>query len=62
MPTRNVNLTDELDRFAKKGKAGRYENAASSAKSFGIGSPEAIMDLFANPRNSPGGGKRCRWK
>jgi antitoxin ParD1/3/4 len=29
MPTRNVNLTNELDRFvAKKVKAGRYENAS----------------------------------
>ena len=29
MPTRNVNLTDELERFvAKKVKAGRYENAS----------------------------------
>jgi antitoxin ParD1/3/4 len=29
MPTRNVNLTDELDRFvARKIKAGRYENAS----------------------------------
>lgn len=29
MPTRNVNLTEELDRFvAKKVKAGRYENAS----------------------------------
>ena len=29
MPTRNVNLTDELDRFvAKKVKSGRYENAS----------------------------------
>jgi antitoxin ParD1/3/4 len=29
MPTRNVNLTDELDRFVtKKIKAGRYENAS----------------------------------
>lgn len=29
MPTRNVNLTDELDRFvAKKAKTGRYENAS----------------------------------
>ncbi len=29
MPTRNVSLTDELDRFvAKKVKAGRYENAS----------------------------------
>ncbi len=29
MPTRNVNLTDELDRFvAKKIKTGRYENAS----------------------------------
>ena len=29
MPTRNVNLTDELDRFVtKKVKAGRYENAS----------------------------------
>ncbi len=29
MPTRNVNLTEELDRFvAKKIKAGRYENAS----------------------------------
>jgi len=29
MPTRNVNLTDALDRFvAKKVKAGRYENAS----------------------------------
>jgi antitoxin ParD1/3/4 len=29
MPTRNVNLTDELDRFvAKKIKSGRYENAS----------------------------------
>jgi antitoxin ParD1/3/4 len=28
MPTRNVNLTDELDRFvAKKVRTGRYENA-----------------------------------
>jgi hypothetical protein len=23
---------------------------------------EAIMDAFANPRNSPLGGKRCLWK
>jgi len=30
MPTRNVNLTDELDRFvAKKVKTGRYENASA---------------------------------
>jgi antitoxin ParD1/3/4 len=29
MPTRNVNLTDELDRFvSKKVKNGRYENAS----------------------------------
>lgn len=29
MPTRNVNLTDELDRFvAKMVKTGRYENAS----------------------------------
>src|SRR5258708_1293222 len=29
MPTGNVNLTDELDRFvARKVKAGRYENAS----------------------------------
>jgi hypothetical protein len=29
MPTRNVNLTNELDRFvAKKIKTGRYENAS----------------------------------
>jgi antitoxin ParD1/3/4 len=29
MPTRNVNLTDELDRFVlKKVKSGRYENAS----------------------------------
>jgi antitoxin ParD1/3/4 len=29
MPTRNVNLTDELDRFvAKKIRTGRYENAS----------------------------------
>jgi antitoxin ParD1/3/4 len=29
MPTRNVNLTNELDRFvAKRVKAGRYENAS----------------------------------
>jgi antitoxin ParD1/3/4 len=29
MPTRNVNLIDELDRFvAKKVKTGRYENAS----------------------------------
>jgi antitoxin ParD1/3/4 len=29
MPTRNVNLTDELDRFVlAKVKAGRYENAS----------------------------------
>ena len=29
MPTRNVNLTVELDRFvSKKVKAGRYENAS----------------------------------
>jgi antitoxin ParD1/3/4 len=29
MPTRNVNLTDELDRFVrKKVKNGRYENAS----------------------------------
>ena len=29
MPTRNVNLTEELDRFvAKKVKTGRYENAS----------------------------------
>ncbi len=29
MPTRNVNLTDSLDRFVlKKVKSGRYENAS----------------------------------
>jgi antitoxin ParD1/3/4 len=29
MPTRNVNLTDELDRFiAEKVESGRYENAS----------------------------------
>ena len=29
MPTRNVNLTDELDRFvSRKVKTGRYENAS----------------------------------
>jgi len=29
MPTRNINLTSELDRFvAKKIKTGRYENAS----------------------------------
>jgi antitoxin ParD1/3/4 len=29
VPTRNVNLTDELDRFVlKKVKSGRYENAS----------------------------------
>ncbi len=29
MPTRNVNLTDDLDRFvARKVKSGRYENAS----------------------------------
>ncbi|HZT31699.1 MAG TPA: type II toxin-antitoxin system ParD family antitoxin [Bryobacteraceae bacterium] len=29
MPTRNVNLTDELDRFVtEKVKSGRYENAS----------------------------------
>jgi antitoxin ParD1/3/4 len=29
MPTRNVNLTDELDRFVLKNvKSGRYENAS----------------------------------
>lgn len=29
MPTRNINLTDELDRFvATKVKSGRYENAS----------------------------------
>jgi antitoxin ParD1/3/4 len=29
MPTRNVNLTEKLDRFvAKKVKTGRYENAS----------------------------------
>jgi antitoxin ParD1/3/4 len=29
MPTRNVNLTDQLDRFvAKKVRTGRYENAS----------------------------------
>jgi antitoxin ParD1/3/4 len=29
MPTRNVNLTDELDRFVtRKVKAGRYESAS----------------------------------
>lgn len=29
MPTRNVSLTDELDRFVhKKVKSGRYENAS----------------------------------
>ena len=29
MPTRNVNLTDELDRFVlQKVKTGRYENAS----------------------------------
>ena len=29
MPTRNVNLTDDLDRFVlKKVKSGRYENAS----------------------------------
>ena len=34
MPTRNVNLTDELDRFvAAKVKAGRYENASEVIRS-----------------------------
>ena len=28
MPTRNVNLTDELDRFVAKVESGRYENAS----------------------------------
>ncbi len=29
MPTRNINLTDELDRFVlRKVKSGRYENAS----------------------------------
>lgn len=28
MPTRNVNLTDELDRFVAKIESGRYENAS----------------------------------
>lgn len=34
MPTRNVNLTDELDRFvAAKVKTGRYENASEVIRS-----------------------------
>ena len=33
VPTRNVNLTDELDRFvAKKVKTGRYENASEGVR------------------------------
>ena len=33
MPTRNVNLTDELDRFvAKKIKSGRYENVSEAVR------------------------------
>jgi len=28
MPTRNVNLTDELDRFVATKESGRYENAS----------------------------------
>ena len=31
-------------------------------RAFCIGSPEAIMDAFANPRNVPWRGKRCLWK
>jgi antitoxin ParD1/3/4 len=34
MPTRNVNLTEELDRFiARKVKSGRYENASEVVRS-----------------------------
>ena len=34
MPTRNVNLTDELDRFvAAKVKTGRYENVSEVIRS-----------------------------
>jgi len=34
MPTRNVNLTDELDRFVReKVKSGRYENASEVVRS-----------------------------
>ena len=33
MPTRNVNLTDELDRFVlEKGESGRYENASEGVR------------------------------
>src|ERR1700694_4299915 len=33
VPTRNVNLTDELDRFVlAKGKSGRYENASEAVR------------------------------
>jgi hypothetical protein len=34
----------------------------SLVSAFGFGSPEAIMDAFANPRDAPWGGKRCLWK
>ncbi|MGH9609280.1 MAG: type II toxin-antitoxin system ParD family antitoxin, partial [Bryobacteraceae bacterium] len=34
MPTRNVNLTDELDRFViSKVESGRYENASEVIRS-----------------------------
>jgi len=34
MPTRNVNLTEELDRFvARRVKSGRYENASEVIRS-----------------------------
>lgn len=34
MPTRNVNLTEELDRFVlEKVKSGRYENASEVVRS-----------------------------
>ena len=34
MPTRNVNLTDELDRFVlEKVQSGRYENASEVVRS-----------------------------
>jgi len=34
MPTRNVNLTDELDRFVRdQVKSGRYENASEVVRS-----------------------------
>ena len=47
MPTRNVNLTNDLDRFvAAKVKSGRYENASEVVRA-GLRTLEREEELFA---------------